>query len=139
MSELAACDLTGRLAPGVRGPAEPECNPVPWGPLPQQRLLSDARLPPIGPSHCDRARPELAAGSRRQVVALCSQNFSVRGTRARLDASCEHAPSEPTIDRILEEVGFTHLPRHTCAKLWGDSLVPIEARCSIRLAPSHSE
>ena len=46
---------------------------------------------------------------------------------------------EPTIDRILEEVGFTHLPRHTCAKLWGDSLAPIEARGSIRQAPSHSE
>ncbi len=63
----------------------------------------------------------------------------MRGTKARLDASCEHTTSEPTIDRILEEVGFTHLPRHTCAKLWGDSLVPIEARGSIRQAPSHSE
>lgn len=62
----------------------------------------------------------------------------MRGTEARLDASFEHARSEPIIDRILEEVGFTHLPRHTCAKLWGDSLVPIEASGSIRPAPSHS-
>ncbi|MDE0101361.1 MAG: hypothetical protein OXN89_03190 [Bryobacterales bacterium] len=72
-------------------------------------------------------------------MALCKQKFSVRGTKARLNASCDHSRLEPTIDRILEEAGFTRLPRHTFAKLWADSPAPIEARCSIRLPPSHSE
>ncbi|MDE0625732.1 MAG: transposase [Bryobacterales bacterium] len=88
-----------------------------------------------------RGRPPLdpAAETRRQIIALRRQNLSVPDIKARLDATCEQAPSERTIDRVLKEAGFTRLPRRTRAQRREEPPAPIEAPCSLRLAPSHRE